>query len=104
MVQGPWQSMMRADAVEAVAGWAAAKPSWRKNAWMFGLVLAFCSTLLFCLGKSLWVLVAARLLQGFSGPIINTVGLAIVADHVNPDDIGSSYAERTSFFFLGYSG
>lgn len=70
---------------------------------MLGLVLAFCSTLLFCLGESLWVLVAARLLQGLSGPIIVTTGLAIVADHVNPDEIGSSYAERT-FFYLEFSG
>lgn len=59
---------------------------------MLGLVLAFCATLLFGLGESLWLLIAARLLQGMSGPIIVTTGLAIVADHVNPDEIGSSYA------------
>ena len=88
--------MLDADAIKAVAGWAAAKPSWRKTSWMLGLVLAFCSTLLFCLGESLWILVTARLLQGLSASIIVTIGLAIVADHVNPEDIGSSYAERTS--------
>lgn len=78
--------------ITALAGWAAAKRSWRKNFWMLGLVLAFGATLLFGLGESLWILIAARLLQGISGPIIVTTGLAIVADHVNPDDIGSSYA------------
>lgn len=96
--------MLHADAGEAIAGWAAAKPAWRRTSWMLGLVLAFGSTLLFCLGKSIRVLVAARLLQGLSGPVIVTTGLAIVADQVNPDDIGSSYAERIFFFSLEFSG
>lgn len=64
---------------------------------MLGLALAFCATLLFGLGESLWILIAARLLQGISGPVIVTTGLAIVADHVNPNDIGSSYAGQLLF-------
>jgi MFS family permease len=95
--------MLNADYIEAVAGWAAIKPSWRKTSWSLGLVLAFCATLLFCLGQSLWVLVVARMLQGLSGPVILTTGLAIVADHVDPKNIGYSYVEHT-FFSLEFRG
>lgn len=97
MGQNHRQRGLYTDIIAALAGLAAAKRSWRKKFWMLGLLLAFCATLLFGLGESLWILIAARLLQGISTPIINTTGLAIVADQVNPHEIGSSYAGHLLF-------
>lgn len=56
---------------------------------MFGLVLAFAATLLFCFASKPWVLLLGRILQGLSASVIYTAGLALVADAVDPKEIGA---------------
>ena len=76
----------------AVAGWAADYSSSRQAPLLTGLSLAFAATLLFCFAQALWVLVIARVLQGFSASVIYTAGLALIADTVSADEVGSWYA------------
>lgn len=47
---------------------------------MLGIVLLGLSTGLFWVGRSLWLLVAARALQGISGTIVWVVGMAMIND------------------------
>lgn len=74
-----------------IAGWAANAVSSRKIPFLAGLGVAFVATVLFCLGHAPWVLVIARAFQGLSAPLINTTALALVADSVDRDQIGSWY-------------
>lgn len=74
-----------------IAGWAANAVSSRKVPFLAGLGVAFVATLLFYLGHAPWVLVIARAFQGLSAPLINTTALALVADSVDRDRIGSWY-------------
>lgn len=78
-----------------IAGWAANAFSSRKIPFLTGLGVAFVATVLFCFGRAPWVLVIARACQGLSAPLINTTALALVADSVDRDQIGSWYAKRT---------
>ena len=41
-----------------------------------------------CVGNSIGILIAGRLIQGFSAAIVWTVGLALLADTVGKDEIG----------------
>lgn len=75
----------------AIAGWAADRSSSRKTVFLAGLGLALLATILYCLGRAPWVLVIARAVQGFSASIIYTAGLALIADTVSPDEVGSWY-------------
>ncbi|KAL8897753.1 MAG: hypothetical protein Q9207_007048 [Kuettlingeria erythrocarpa] len=77
-----------ADGNAAIAGWAADRGS-RSTPFLCGLVLAFAATLLFCFGHAPWVLVLGRVLQGLSASVIYTAGLALIADAVDPDEIGA---------------
>lgn len=56
-----------------------------------GLALAFVATLVFCFARAPWVLVVARVFQGFSASIIYTAGLALIADTVPAEEVGSWY-------------
>ncbi|KAI4234026.1 MAG: hypothetical protein LQ349_004049 [Xanthoria aureola] len=71
-----------------IAGWAADRGP-RSTPFMFGLVLAFAATLLFCFASKPWVLILGRILQGLSASVIYTAGLALVADAVDPKEIGA---------------
>ena len=73
----------------AIAGWVADRSSSRQGPLLIGLALAFSATMVFCLGRAPWVLVVARVFQGFSASIIYTAGLALIADTVPADEVGS---------------
>ena len=75
----------------AVAGWFADRSASRQAPLLTGLGLAFVSTLLFCFSKAPLMLVVARVFQGFSASIIYTAGLALIADTVPAEDVGSWY-------------
>lgn len=72
-----------------IAGWATDLSTSRQVPFLGSLVLAFISTLLFCLATAPWALVIARAFQGVAGSIIYTAGLALIADSVRPDEVGS---------------
>lgn len=74
-----------------IAGWAARHFSSRKIPFLGGLGIAFVATVLFCFGRAPWVLVVARVFQGLSAPMVYTTALALVADSVDGDQIGSWY-------------
>lgn len=52
-----------------------------------------------CLGRSIAVLVAGRVLQGLSASVVWTVGLALMADSVEPEEVG----ERMGYVTIGMS-
>lgn len=72
----------------AIAGWVGDRTS-RRFSFLLGLALAFLATLLFFFAYSPWALVLARAFQGLSAGVIYTAGLALIADSVSPDKIGS---------------
>lgn len=57
---------------------------------LFGLVAMSASTALLCFGRSIPLLLVARILQGLSAAIVWTVGLSLVVDTVGPDKLGSA--------------
>ncbi len=63
-----------------VAGLLADQTSSRRAPLLGGLVALAASTVLLCVGRSIAVLVAGRLLQGFSAAVVWSVGLALMAD------------------------
>jgi MFS family permease len=57
---------------------------------LLGLVVLIWATVMLCLGSSLAVLIAGRILQGFSAAVIWTVGLALLADTYGQKEIGQA--------------
>ncbi len=72
----------------AFAGWAAERGS-LSTTFLSGLALALAASAVFFMTSNPNVLVFGRALQGFSGSIVYTAGLALVADAVPSDEIGS---------------
>lgn len=85
-------SHIHADHAAAIAGWFADHTSSRQAPFLTGLGLAFAASLAFCFGQAPWVLVIARICQGLAASIIYTVGLALIADTVPAEEVGSWYA------------
>ncbi|KAL9595839.1 MAG: hypothetical protein Q9179_004830 [Wetmoreana sp. 5 TL-2023] len=70
------------------AGWAADRGA-RATPFLFGLLLAIVSTVLFALARAPGLLLLGRIFQGLAASVIYTAGLALVADAVGPDEIGA---------------
>lgn len=47
--------------------------------------------MLFCFARAPWMLLVGRIFQGLSASVIYTAGLALIADAVDPDEIGAWY-------------
>lgn len=75
----------------AIAGWFADRSSSRRAPLLAGLALAFVATLISCFARAPWLLVVARAFQGFSASVIYTAGLALIADTVPTEEVGSWY-------------
>jgi len=60
----------------------------KKVPWFLGIVLITVGTILFGVGNSFPLLLVSRLLQGASSGILYTVGLAVLVDSVDRDEIG----------------
>jgi MFS family permease len=73
----------------------------RQLPFLLGLVLLALSTILLAVGNSLAVLVAARILQGASGGIVWTIGLAILIETVGPKNLGRTIGTIFSFITVG---
>lgn len=71
-----------------IAGWWADHSRSNRAPFLVGLLCAFGATASFMLATSMAVLVAARAMQGVSAAIINTLGLALLADTVDRDQLG----------------
>ena len=72
------------------AGIIADKGKSRQAPFLSGLVALLAATVLLAVGQNIWVLVLARILQGTSGAVVWTVGLALVLDTVGPGDLGKT--------------
>lgn len=73
----------------AIAGWLADRSSSRRAPLLAGLALAFVATVISCVARAPWQLIIARALQGFSASVVYTAGLALIADTVRAEEVGS---------------
>lgn len=74
----------------AIFGWLADRTTSRRVPLLLGLLAVGASTALLCAGTSLALLVAGRALQGISGAVVWTVGLALISDSVEKEEIGQA--------------
>lgn len=76
--------------------------STRKLPFVLGLIMLAIATVLLALGQSVAILVVARLLQGASGGVVWTIGIAIIKDSVSQQDLGKTMG--TVFSFISVAG
>ncbi|GAA5856359.1 hypothetical protein JCM9279_005738 [Rhodotorula babjevae] len=72
-----------------VAGWIGAKYKNRQIPLTLGLLFMAGAVILFMESESFALMVVARVLQGFSGTVLWTIGLALVTDSVPEERLGS---------------
>lgn len=71
-----------------IAGWFADRSSSRRMPLLFGLFALCGSTIMLMLARNVALMIAGRILQGFSGAIVWTVGIALLVDTVGEKEIG----------------
>lgn len=71
-------------------GYFADRTTSRRMPLLLGLFALAGSTVMLCLGNSLSMLLAGRILQGLSASIVWTVGLALMSDTVPEEEIGQA--------------
>lgn len=71
-------------------GWLADRSSSRRLPLLFGLLALGGSTVMLCIGSSIGILAAGRVLQGFSAAVVWVVGLALLVDTVGPEGVGQA--------------
>ena len=72
----------------AVCGWLADMCNSRRAPLLVGLIVLLGSTLMLCLGRTIGLLVAGRLVQGLSASVVWCIGLALLADTAGENDAG----------------
>jgi MFS family permease len=83
------------------AGIIADKLPARQLPFLFGLVALLAGTLLLALGQSIKVLILARILQGASGAVIWTIGMALIMDTVGSSKLGVTIGSIFGFISVG---
>ena len=73
----------------------------RQLPFLLGLIALLLATLLLFLGRSVVVLVMARILQGISAAVVWTIGLALVLDTVGPEKLGTTIGSIFGFISVG---
>ena len=73
-----------------VCGWLADRSSSRRTPLLLGLLALAGSTVMLCVGRSIGVIAAGRVLQGASAAVVWVVGLALLVDTVGGDEIGQA--------------
>jgi MFS family permease len=71
-------------------GWLADRSSSRRTPLLLGLLALAGSTIMLCVGRSIGVIAAGRVLQGMSAAVVWVVGLALLVDTVGGDQIGQA--------------
>lgn len=84
-----------------ICGVIADRTTSRRGPLLIGLIALFASTLMFCLGRTIAILTAARLLQGASAAVVWTVALALLADTVKQDEVGKALGYVSVAMTLG---
>ena len=77
-------------AAAPLCGWLADRSSSRRVPLLLGLLALGGSTVLLCIGSSIGVLAAGRVLQGMSAAVVWVVGLALLVDTVGPEGVGQA--------------
>ncbi len=85
----------------AICGWLADRNSSRRTTLLGGLVVLLGATVMLCLGRSIGVLVAGRLIQGLSASVVWCVGLALLADTAGPTDAGQAMGWVSIAYTMG---
>ncbi|KAF7857286.1 hypothetical protein EAF04_009527 [Stromatinia cepivora] len=83
------------------AGWIADRWASRQLPFLIGLGALLASTILLMVGRSIEVLIVARIFQGISGAIVWTIGLALVMDTVGSEKLGVTIGSIFSFISVG---
>ncbi|KAI0010664.1 MFS general substrate transporter [Xylariaceae sp. FL0662B] len=83
------------------AGWVADRTDSRRAPFLSGLAALLAATVMLALGRSIAVLVVARVLQGVSAAVVWTIGLAMVLDTVGPENLGKVVGSIFSFISVG---
>lgn len=73
-----------------ICGWLADRSSSRRMPLLLGLLALAGSTVMLCLGRTIGVIAAGRVLQGMSAAVVWVVGLALLVDTVGGDEIGQA--------------
>lgn len=73
-----------------VAGFVADKTSTRQGPFLIGLAALMLATVLLFLGSNIPVLLVARILQGISGAVVWTIGMAMCLETVGPENLGKT--------------
>jgi MFS family permease len=73
-----------------IAGWLADKIEGRQRPFLAGLVALLLSTILLAIGRNMWILILARVLQGMSSAVVWTIGLAMCLETVGPSQLGTT--------------
>ncbi|KAG0651243.1 putative MFS-type transporter [Hyphodiscus hymeniophilus] len=76
--------------IDAICGWFADRSTSRRVPLLLGLLAVGASTALLCVGKSLALLIAGRACQGVSGAFVWTVGLALISDSIEKEEMGQA--------------
>ena len=73
-----------------ILGWLVDKSRTRRMPLLIGLVVLSGATIMLCIGTSIGILVAGRLLQGLSAAVVWTTGLALLVDTVGQKEVGQT--------------
>ncbi|KAF2733777.1 MFS general substrate transporter, partial [Polyplosphaeria fusca] len=71
-----------------LCAWYVDRSKSRRVPWYFGITLITFGTVLFGLSNSFGMMLASRILQGLSSSILYTVGLAVLVDTIEKDEVG----------------
>ena len=74
--------------IAALIGWWTDRSTSRRIPFLTGLTLIFFASLLLCFATSPWMMLAARVLAGFSAGVVFCTGLTLVVDSVPREEIG----------------
>ena len=77
-------------AVSLVAGMISDRLSSRRAPYLLGITALFSATLLLLLGRTITVLLIARVLQGISAAFVWTTGMALCLETVGAENLGKS--------------
>lgn len=79
-----------------VAGVLADRVSTRQAPFLLGLLSLLAATVILFLGKSMPVLIVARVLQGIAAAVVWTIGLALCLETVGSDNLGKTIGSVSS--------
>ena len=84
-----------------LAGLLADKVSSRQAPFLAGLLALLASTILLFLGRTVPILILARVLQGISAGFVWTIGLALCLETVGPENLGKTIGSVHSILLKG---